>query len=58
MRYLVLLKLARSQGKSISTADIPPRTPPVADHMDAWYPQAYNPAQIESRENEDQVWEL
>jgi hypothetical protein len=26
--------------------------------MDAWYAQAYNPAQIEDRENEEQVWEL
>ena len=33
-------------------------TPPLVNHMDAWYAQAYNPAQIEGRKNEHQVWEL
>ena len=58
MRYLVLLKLARSQGKSISAAGIAAGVLSVANHMDVWYAQAYNPAQIEGRENEDQAWEL
>src|SRR5580765_4525061 len=40
MRYLVLLKLARSQGKSFSTADIPPRTPPLPT---TWTPSIPRP---------------
>jgi len=50
MRYLLLLMQPEVKGKVFPRPASLSYSFPPADHMDAWYAQAYNPAQIEGRE--------